>query len=168
MYLSTKSTYSLCLAYKINYPVVRAHHRQHETSPSTLLRSTNRPRHQRRHRRQQSSIGMSSTNDQKPTPEAEAMLRSQQRQSQREAIEPTSQRANERSSKARPTEPTNKDTDDLQQLMGHRASHNKPSTIPHIRKETMWPQRQDRNRHGTRGAKRKEPEAADPRVPTGA
>jgi hypothetical protein len=30
---------SLCLAYKINYPVVRAHHRQHETSPSTLLRS---------------------------------------------------------------------------------------------------------------------------------
>ena len=34
--------YLLCLAYKINYPVVRAHHRQHEMSPSTLLRSTNR------------------------------------------------------------------------------------------------------------------------------
>ena len=27
----------LCLAYKINYPVVRAHHRQHETSPSMLF-----------------------------------------------------------------------------------------------------------------------------------
>ena len=38
---------SLCLAYKINYPVVRAHHRQHETSPSTLLKSTNRPRSHR-------------------------------------------------------------------------------------------------------------------------
>ena len=38
---------SLCLAYKTNYPVVRARHRQHETSPSTLLRSTNRPRSHR-------------------------------------------------------------------------------------------------------------------------
>jgi hypothetical protein len=37
------------------------------------------------------TIGMSSTNDQKPTPEA--TLRSQQRQSQQEAIEPLSQQA---------------------------------------------------------------------------
>ena len=35
---------SLCIAYKTNYPVVRAHHRQHETSPTTLTRSTNCPR----------------------------------------------------------------------------------------------------------------------------
>ena len=146
---------ALCLAYMINNPVVRAHHRQHKTSPTTLLKSTSlRGINAAINENQEPSTPTIEdgdiTNDQKLTPEA--TLRSQ-RHSQRishRATEPTSHQQRHGQ-----TEPTNDNTDDL-----HRNGWVTEPTTTNLRqnptyvKETTWPQRQDRKRLGTRGAKR--------------
>jgi hypothetical protein len=157
---------ALCLAYMINNPVVRAHHRQHKTSPTTLLKSTSlRGINAAINENQEPSTPTiedgDSTNDQKLTPEA--TLRSQrhsQRKSHR-ATEPTSHHRRHGQ-----TEPTNDDTDDLHQWMGHRANHNKPPTKPHVRKRDDVATKARPQKAWDERGQEKRPEAADPRVPT--
>ena len=167
---------SLCLAYKTNYPVVRAHHRQHETSPTTLTRSTNRPRSHESTRDINAAIDVNRAivaNDRD-----EQHQRSHHDQNNAEANEkpsshhqrhgkPTSKattRAIEPTLRARQTEPSLKINEPPTNTLITEPNKPKQPQESHDRGKT-WPKRGVVQRMGTGDKRRDNVKRTDQRVP---